>query len=133
MDIKLDVSQKTKYLGVILDPHLKFDAHTNYIKSKTIGKLKLLGRIRGSMNRSTAELLHTSRILPLFEYADVVYHCLSQRDALTLQRLQNMGIKTVLQADRLAHTSSIHEEINLPYLVTRRDINSAAMMYRVDT
>ena len=55
------------------------------------------------------------------------------QDASTLQRLQNMGIKIVLQADRLAHTSEIHENINLPYLITRRDVNSATLMYKIDT
>lgn len=130
--ISLDIKPTAKYLGVVLDSHLRFDAHTNYVKSKTIGKLKLLGRVRGSINRSTAELLYTNRILPQFEYANVVYHCLSQRDALTLQRLQNMGIKMVLQADKRAHTTDIHEAVDLPYLIYRRDINTATMMYKVD-
>ncbi len=60
------------------------------------------------------------------------YIIFCQRDASTLQRLQNMGIKTILKADRLTSTISIHEELNIRYLSTRRDINSATEMYKVD-
>ena len=131
-NIQLNITPKAKYLGVILDSQLKFAAHTQYIKSKTICKLKLLGRVRGSINRSTAELLDKSLILPMFEYADVIFHCLNQRDATTLQRLQNMGIDSVLQANRLTSTSLIHEEIDIPLLAVRREINCATEMYKVD-
>ena len=93
--------------------------------------IKLLGRVRGSINRTTE--LYTSLILPMFDYADIIFDCLSQKDAQTLQRLQNMGIKTILKADRLASTASIHEELNIPYLGTRRKINSAVEMYKVST
>ena len=129
-DMELNLVPKTKYLGMMLD-QLKFDAHVQYIKSKTIGKLKLLGRIRCSINKSTAELLYTSLILPMFDYADIIYDCLNQRDAQTLQRLQNMGIKTILKADKLASTPSIHEELNTPFLGTRRLIHSATEMFKV--
>ena len=131
-NIDLDSKTKTKYLGVILDPSLKFDAHVAYIKSKTIGKLKLLGWVRGAINKDTAELLYKSLIPPMFDYADVIYHCLSQRDTLTLQNLQNMGIKSILQVDRLTSTAEIHEHMNMPYLADRRDINAAAEMFKVD-
>ena len=42
---QLQPCDKVKYLGVILDPQLKFDKHVQYVKSKTVGKIKLLGRI----------------------------------------------------------------------------------------
>ena len=118
---------------MVLDSHLNFHEHVEYVKSKTIGKLKLLGRVRGTINKSTAELLYTSLIQPMFEYADVVYHCLNQRDAATLQRLQNMGLKTILQSDKLAPTALIHQMTNIPYLADKRDINTAAEMYKVSS
>ena len=131
-EVCLDIKSKTKYLGVVLDSYLNFHEHVEYIKSKTIGKLKLLGRVRGTINKSTAELLYTSLILPLFDYADVVYHCLNQRDTNTLQRLQNMGIKTILQAEKQTSTALIHELTNIPYLVDKRDIDTAAEMFKVN-
>ena len=111
---------------------MNFHAHVEYIKSKTIGKLKLMGRVWGTINKSIAELLYTSLILPMFDYVDVVYHCLNQRDAMTLQRLQNMGLKTILQADKTS-TALVHEMTNIPYLVNKRNINTAAEMYKVHT
>ena len=36
-DVAVDVVQKMKYLGIILDSELKFSEHTTYLKHKLIG------------------------------------------------------------------------------------------------
>ena len=43
-----------KYLGAMLDPQLTFKAHCEYVKSKTLGKVRALGRIRNFVGHETA-------------------------------------------------------------------------------
>ena len=66
------------------------------------------------------------------EYGDVIYDCLSVKDAATLQKLQNACLKHVLQLPRLTSTTYIHETLNLQYLNVRRKQHVATQMYRID-
>ena len=97
-----------------------------------MGKIKLLGRISGSIPQATNLMLYKTLILPIFDYCDFVWDCLSQQDSLTLQKLQNMALKNILQVDRQASTEFIHKTLNLPYLHVRRKQHTAGMMYKVN-
>ena len=43
--VNVEVVDKTKYLGVMLDSELKFSEHVNYLKQKLIGRTKMLGKL----------------------------------------------------------------------------------------
>ena len=76
----LECVKQVKYLGVILVPHLTFHAHCDYIKLKTLGKIGALGRIRSIVDHKTSLMLYKTLVLPLFDYCDLVYNCLSRKD-----------------------------------------------------
>ncbi len=78
-----------KYLGIMIDECLIFDAHVQYMKKKTFSKVKLLGRLKWVLDRDTLLLLYKTLILPIIDYGDTVYHGISQQDAYCLQKLQN--------------------------------------------
>ena len=109
MDSQLDQVTQFKYLGVVLDPKLTFT------------KLKMLGKIRNIVDRDTAFSLYQSLVLPLLDYCDVVYDGLSQYNSDMLQKLQNAGIRSVLQCDSRSHITDIHSEVKLEYLCSRRE------------
>ena len=113
-----------------LDSQLMFSEHANYIRSKTFTKIKFLGRIRNNLDQSTATMLYQTLILPIFDYGDIIYNCLSQKDAVMLQRLQNMSLKTILKANKRTSTAAIHDELNIT-LGTRCNMHCATQMYRV--
>ena len=95
---------KAKYLGMILGPSLNFKKHVENIKSKTIGKINLLGRVGPFISKTTAWNLYCTIILPIFDYRDILYDCLVGPDAQTLQVLQNMAVKFVLGVPHLTST-----------------------------
>ena len=47
-------SDCVKYLGLMLDSQLSYANHVEYIRSKTVGKIKLLGRIAPTIKSHTA-------------------------------------------------------------------------------
>ncbi len=59
--------EELKYLGMMLDPQLTFSAHVNYIRKKTLGKIKLLGRLSYVISQNLAASLYTSLILPIYD------------------------------------------------------------------
>ena len=120
-----------KYLGITLDSHLTFHEHVASICNRTVGKIKLLGRISGFIPQQTNLMLYKTLILPIFDYCDFVWDCVNQQDSQTLQKLQNMALKNVLQVDRLTPTDYVHQTLNMPYLHIRRKQHTASMMYKV--
>ena len=128
---QLKYQESAKYLGMKLDSQLTFSEHANYIRSKTFSKIKLLGKIRNTMDQSTSLMLYKTLILPIFDYGDVIYNCLSQKDATLLQRLQNMSLKTVLKVDKRSSTTAIHDQLNMLPLDKRRNMHSATQMFKI--
>ncbi len=121
-----------KYLGMKLDPSLTFKEHVNYVKGKTLGKIKLLGKVCSYIRPATALMLYKSLILPIFDYGDIIYDCISAADSRTLQVLQNMAYKFILGVPLLTSTAYIHKELDMLTLQERRTQHSATMMFQVD-
>ena len=115
-----------------LDPSLTFKEHVNYVNGKTLGKIKLLGKVCSYIRPATALMLYKSLILPIFDYGDIIYDCLSVTDSKTLQVLQNMAFKFILGVPLLTPTAVIHQELEMFTLQERRTQHSATMMYQVD-
>ena len=108
-DEEIDMVSQNKHLGVVLDPQLNLSAHTGYLKSRTLGKIGLLGRIRSFVDHETSLMLYRTLILPLFDYCDFPYHCLCQRDQYILQKLQNCSLRIIIQCRKLTPTGDLHE------------------------
>ncbi len=98
-----------------LDQQLRFEEHAAYIQLKMIGKINnLLGRIQGTIKQSTTEMLYETLILPIPDYGDIVYNCLSQKYTIILQRQQHMCLKNILQAGKHTSTVEIHTILDMP-------------------
>ena len=67
----------------------RLESHVKYLKSKLYAKIKLLGRVRTLLNRSTAMTIYKTLILPVLDYCDHVYFGISSQDREALQKLQN--------------------------------------------
>ncbi len=114
-----------KYLGVILDDHLTFDEHITYIINKASKKLGVLRRAREFLNKSTKILLYKSLVLPHLDYCDLVYMCTKEQNLQKLQQIQNCACRIILKADNYTSISTLHSELQLPYLSQRRNIHMA--------
>ncbi len=52
-----------------------------------VDSIKYLGEVCSYIKASTALMLYKLLILPIFDYGDIIYNCLSQTDRNTLQVL----------------------------------------------
>ena len=64
-----------KYLGIVLDASLTWNAHVDYLIGKVRKRLVMLGRIRKNINMYTAGTVYTSFVLPILDYCDTVWSC----------------------------------------------------------
>ena len=79
-----------KYLGLVLDLELNFEAHISYTYRKACGKLNMLRKTRLCMNKNTACQMYKSLILPQLDYCDVVYMAATKTALKDLQKIQNI-------------------------------------------
>ncbi len=125
-------ASKVKYLGIQLDPLLSFNAHIDYVKRKTIGKVKLLGRLNEFLSKETLLMLYKTLILPIIDYGDIIYDGLNQKDAEVLQKVQNMAFKSILRVPKRTSTTETHSELNMLTLSQRRTLHLSKQMYKID-
>ena len=109
-DIELEKVEEYKYLGVMIDHDLNFKSNTDYIASKVLKRLGILGRASVFLPESTTLYLYKELILPILDYADFIYDGTYQYNKHVLQILQNNALRLILKAPKLTSTESMHNE-----------------------
>ena len=100
----IEVVDRFKYLGVMLDSTLSFKYHVDYVCREIILHLKMLSKMRSIANESICLYLYKTLMIPLFDSGDVVYDCIYQQDSEKLQKLQNTALQIIY---RWPHNTSI--------------------------
>ena len=129
-DEKLDQVDEMKYLGVILDRFLTFDAHVEYIHSKAVKKLGIVRKAREFLDLGTSVQLYQSLVLPHMDYCDIVYSCTSDANLQKLQKVQNSACRTLLRADRCAHIDDMHKRLKFITLNKRRELHLSVECFK---
>ena len=119
------------YLGVKLDPQLNFHMHCEYIRSKTFGKIRTLGQTRNFLDINTSLMLYRSLVLPLFEYCDHIFNCISQKDSLMLEKLQNTCLRNILGRPKSSSATEMRAELKQDSLALHREFHTANEMYKI--
>ena len=122
----LNILATTSTLAIIIDECLSqrhiveaqrnsatFSGHVEYLTGKAIGRIKVLGRSRKFVDEKTSLTLYKTLMAPIFDYANVVYDCLSARDS---HALQSSVLRIVLRRDRRSHVADLHRDTKLHYL-----------------
>ena len=117
-------------MGVILYQELKFNEHTSYLKHKLIGRTKMLGKLRPLVGQEISLCLYKTLILPVLDYVDVVYDCLSVKDNAQLQRVQNYALRVILQCGGEVSTAVMHQLLNMQMLCDKRHCHTITYVYK---
>ena len=70
----LDYIDHYKYLGVVLDKQLNFSLHLSQVHKLVAHKIYLLNKIRNMVTTQGTLSIYKSKILPYFDYGDILYH-----------------------------------------------------------
>ncbi len=80
VDLRLEIGNEPfervslfKYLGVLLDENLSFNAHVEFVVNKASKKLGILRKSREYLDHKTSVLLYKSLVLPHMDYCSLVY------------------------------------------------------------
>ena len=129
---RIQSKETVKYLGVLIDQELKWNAHIENLCTRTSKLVNFLGRLRVFINECNLKLIYRTIILPLFDYADVVFDSSSQKYTDQLQKLQNRAGRIILGIDPYKHISNhaIHQTLNWESLKSRRVKHTLSLAYK---
>ena len=127
---KIDRVNSFKYLGIILDEHLSFNEHVDYVVSKTSKKLGVIRKSREFPDRKTSLILYESLVLPHMDYCSLVYTNTTEVNIGRLQLVQNAVCRAILQADNRTHIDDMESELNLPNIHHRLEFQLSVECFK---
>lgn len=119
-----------KYLGVIIDDKLDFNANTEYVEKKLSKKISFLGRNRNKMNRDTKSLFYNTVISPHLDYCSSVLFLANESQIERLQKQQNKALRIILNKDRRTHIHSMLTELEMLDVKQRISFNVLVLMFK---
>ena len=75
--------------------------------------------------------LYKTLLVPILDYCDVIYDCLTKYNSEILQKLQNGACRIILKRGKRTPTSEMHSQLKLHRLVDRRHLRTMEYMYKV--
>ena len=101
-----------KYLGLWLDPELTFKPHIDYITKKTYGCLSSLYRSINCFSFEVRKRIIAQVLLPIVDYADVVYQNTTDTHLKSLNVLYNSLCRFVLRCPYRTHHCLMYNSLN---------------------
>ena len=125
-----------KYLGVVMDEYLSWNAHIKCIVSKAGKRLGMLNRIRKDVNMNTANIIYKSFILPIAEYCDTVWNSCGKVNTNLVEKLQRRAARIITKStntdealDQLRYQSLEERREKHIYSLVKKCINGQAPQF----
>jgi len=84
-----------KYLGILLDEHLSFDQHINYLAAKLSKSLYFVSKVKNILPKKALLNLYYALIHPHFLYCSNIYSCTGLSNIRKLEVLQKKAVRII--------------------------------------
>ena len=130
-EIILTAKKNIKILGVTIDDKMNWSKQVNSVKRKSMNATRAVHRVNHLLPITQRKLLYNTVISPNFSYCDVIFDGCNEKDAESLQRVQNFAAKSITGHRKYDSASESLRELNLLNLKQRREIHSAVTMHKI--
>ena len=127
---KLERSNVVKCLGVLLDDKLKYTEHVKAVKRKACVGLAKLRMLQHSLPSNIKTKLYNAIVLPHLDYCSVLWMECAKSLRHELQRLQNYGMRLILNAPPRTSSEGLRERLGWTTLEMRREISRLTLVRR---
>ena len=131
--MEVEVVNHYRYLGVILDSNMTFQQHLGNVFKLVAHKLFFLQKCRGFLTQEIALRIYKTKVLPYFDYCDVIYSGVANTLLTKLQRLQNRGLRICLKSSPRESTLRLHLYEQVPKLMYRRKCHLKNLAFKRKT
>lgn len=120
-----------KYLGCVIDQHLTFSEHFQYITNKVAKKVNILSRMSGHLSSWTKLTVYKTIVAPHFYFCSTLLFLMNNTELDILQKKQNRALRIILACNRYTRISNMLELTNL--LSVRQTViyNSLIFIYKM--
>ena len=122
-----------KHLGVTLSSNGQWHTHIRNIVNSATKILGIMRKLKFSISRNALNQMYMSYLLPVVEYASVVWDGCSEQDSQTLQKIQNEAARIVIGLTRPVSLENLYKECGWATLSQRRQQHKLSFMYNVNS
>ena len=126
----IDKVTKQRLLGIIIDDHLTWTAHIDYLCSTLSAKISLLRQLSAYVPQEIQKLYYQSYILPLLDYGCNTWGTTSSANIERLSKLQKRAARIILKADFLTPSKLMFETLGWLSVPKRIFYNKAILTYK---
>ena len=131
-NIPINFVDSHKHLGVTFSSTGQWHSHIENIVLSATKILGIMSKLKYSISRNALNQMYMSFLLPLVEYASVVWDGCSEQDSQTLQKIQNEAACLVTGLTRSVSLENLFKECGWTTLSKRRQQHKLSFMYKVN-
>ena len=121
---------EARFLGIILDPQLKFDLHLLHVVKKLAKFVPIMNKIRDYFNTSTLKLLYHAIVYPNFIYCISAWGGVNKTTLAAVNIMQKGIIRAMLGVNRRTHSEPLFRELGLLNVDQIHRYTSGTFVYR---
>ena len=121
---------ETKFLGVIVDNKLNWNAHINYITKKISKSVSILKMVKYTFPSDILKSLYYTLIYPYYTYCNLVWGSAANVHLEPLINLQKKSVRIVSKSGYLDHTEPIFNNLKILHVKQIYNLNCAKFMYQ---
>ena len=127
-----DKKERTyKFLGLLLDEYLSFDAHCETLCTKLARSNFIISRVKNILPTSTLKTLYYSLIHPHLLYGLPIYSCTTQKNISKVFRMQKKAIRTITKSKYNAPTSQLFSQLKILPLEHLITLNKGILIHSI--
>ena len=126
----IDKVTKQRLLGIIIDDHLTWTAHIDYLCSTLSTKISLFRQLSAYVPQEIQKLYYQSYILPPLDYGCNTWGTTSSANIEPLSKLQKCTARIILKVDFLTPSKLMFETLGWLSVPKRIFYNKAILTYK---
>jgi hypothetical protein len=124
--------QSIKFLGVLLDENVTWKDHIGLIENKISKNLGILYKAKQFLNQSCLKNLYFSLIHCYLNYANIAWCSTNSTKVKKLLSKQKHAIRIISNVDRLTHTRTLFNELNILNVYKLNLYHVLIFMFKLD-
>ena len=119
------------YLGLKFSHNLRWNRHIHEIAIKAQQRLNAMQPLKFKLDKGSLETMYKSFVVPVTEYAVVVWGGSYDTDILKLERIHVNGMRLITGATAKSNIANLYNETSWPSVMDRRDKTMLTMLFKI--